>query len=120
MALHDIADRNLIHLTNLRQFYYVYIGLYETSLCKSVIKVVYFYFRQPKKKGDIATSLTVSPWKIHTVMTPHYPNLGSTSDWLKQISQAARPIRSITYILVVPRNVCFLKLLLTLRSTFAA
>ena len=57
MALHDIADRNVIHLTNLRQF----IGLYETSLCKSVIKVVYFYFRQPKKKGDIATSLTVSP-----------------------------------------------------------
>ena len=45
MALHDIADRNLIHLTNLRQFYYVYVGLYETSLCKSVIKVVYFYFR---------------------------------------------------------------------------
>ena len=62
MASHDIADRNLIHLTNLRQFYYVYIGLYESSLCKSVIKVVYFYFRQPKKKGDIATSLTVSPW----------------------------------------------------------
>ena len=30
MALHDIADRNVIHLTNLRQF----IGLYETSLQK--------------------------------------------------------------------------------------
>ena len=61
MALHDIADRNLIHLTNLQQFYYVFIGLYETFLCKSVIKVLYFYFRQPEKTGDIATSLTVSP-----------------------------------------------------------
>ena len=32
MALHDIADRiyNLIHLTNLHQFCYVYIGLGRT------------------------------------------------------------------------------------------
>ena len=27
-------------------------------------------------------------------MTRHYPNLGSASDWLNQISHAARPIRS--------------------------
>ena len=53
MASHDIADRNLIHLTNLHQFYHVYIGLYGTSLCESVIKVLYFYFRQPEKTGDI-------------------------------------------------------------------
>ena len=103
IALHDIADRNLIHLTNLHQFYYVYIGLYETSLSKSIIKVLYFYFRQPEKTGDIASSLTVSPEitsekreQKSILMTPHYPNLGSASDWLKQISQAARPIRSIT------------------------
>ena len=31
----------------------------------------------------------------------HYPDLGSASDWLKQISHAARPIRSTTQILVV-------------------
>ena len=37
-------------------------------------------------------------------MTRHYPDLGSASDWLKQISHAARPIRSITQIWVVTRH----------------
>ena len=31
-------------------------------------------------------------------MMPHYPDLGSASDWLKQISHRARPIRSTTQI----------------------
>ena len=31
----------------------------------------------------------------------HYPDLGSASDWLNQISHAARPIRSTSQILVV-------------------
>ena len=31
----------------------------------------------------------------------HYPELGSPSDWLKQISIAARPIRSTTQIWVL-------------------
>ena len=31
----------------------------------------------------------------------HYPDLGSSSDWLNQISHAARPIRSTTHIWVV-------------------
>ena len=73
MALHDIADRNLIHLTNLRQFYYVYIGLYETSLCKSVIKVVYFYFRQPKKKRrhcDVTNGFPVKNPHCHDASLP--------------------------------------------------
>ena len=34
-------------------------------------------------------------------MTRHYPDLGSASDWLNQISHAARPIRSPTQIWVV-------------------
>ena len=34
-------------------------------------------------------------------MMCHYPDLGSASDWLKQISQAAQPIRSSTLICVV-------------------
>ena len=29
-------------------------------------------------------------------MKRHYPDLGSASDWLNQISHAARPIRSTT------------------------
>ena len=37
-------------------------------------------------------------------MTRHYPDLGSASDWLKQISQAVRPIRSTTLIWVVTRH----------------
>ena len=39
-------------------------------------------------------------------MTRHYPDLGNASDWLKQISQAARPIRSSTQIWVVTRHQC--------------
>ena len=37
-------------------------------------------------------------------MTRHNPDLGSASDWLKQISHAARPIRSTTQIWVVTRH----------------
>ena len=37
-------------------------------------------------------------------MTRHYPDLGSASDWLNQISHAARPIRSTTQIWVVMRH----------------
>ena len=38
------------------------------------------------------------------LMTRHYPDLGAASDWLKQISQAARPIRSTTQIWVATRH----------------
>ena len=37
-------------------------------------------------------------------MTRHYPDLGSASDWLNQIFQAAQPIRSTTQIWVVTRH----------------
>ena len=37
------------------------------------------------------------------LMTRHYPDLGSASDWLKQISHAVRPIRSTTQLLVLTR-----------------
>ena len=37
-------------------------------------------------------------------MTSHYPDLGSTSDWLKQISRVAEPIRRTTEIWVVTRH----------------
>ena len=38
------------------------------------------------------------------MMTRHYPDLGSGSDWLNQIYPAARPIRSTTQIWVVTRH----------------
>ena len=37
-------------------------------------------------------------------MTRHYPDLGSVSDRLKQISKKARPIRSTTHIWEVTRH----------------
>ena len=37
-------------------------------------------------------------------MTRHYPYLGSASDWLNQISDAAGPIRSTTQIWAVTRH----------------
>ena len=37
-------------------------------------------------------------------MTCRYPDLGSASDWLNQIFQAARPIRSTTQFRVVTRH----------------
>ena len=39
--------------------------------------------------------------KNFKVITYHYPDLGSASNWLKQISLAARPIRSTTQICLV-------------------
>ena len=42
--------------------------------------------------------------QVFLLMTRLYPDLGSASDWLKQISHAARPIRSITQIWVVTRH----------------
>ena len=37
-------------------------------------------------------------------MTRQYPGLGSTSDWLNQISHVGRPIRSTTQILVAKQH----------------
>jgi len=37
-------------------------------------------------------------------MTRHYPDLGSASDWLNQVSHAARSVRSTTQIWVVNRH----------------
>ena len=39
-----------------------------------------------------------------TIAWENYPDLSSASDWLNQISHAARPIRSTTQIWVVTRN----------------
>ena len=38
------------------------------------------------------------------MMTRHYPDLGSASDWLDKISHEARPIRSTTKIWIVTRH----------------
>ena len=40
----------------------------------------------------------------YILMARHYPDLGRASDWLKQISHAARPIRSTTQNWIVTRH----------------
>ena len=55
-----------------------------------------------RKQLHFATSALVFPGndvlrmerRNPSLKAPHYPDLGSASDWLKQISRAARPIRS--------------------------
>ena len=51
-----------------------------------------------------------------TLMTHHYPDLGRASDWLKQISNVARPIRSSTQIWQVIRHQCGISVLFYLTS----
>ena len=57
-----------------------------------------------------ATTGLPAKWRLRNecrnsrLMTRHYPDLGSASDWLKQISRAARPIRSSIQIWVVTRH----------------
>ena len=40
------------------------------------------------------------------MIASHYPDLGSTSVWLKQIFHVALPIRSTTQIWVITRQQC--------------
>ena len=42
--------------------------------------------------------------KLHHLMTRHYQDLGSASNWLNQIFHAAQPIRSTNQIWVVTRH----------------
>ena len=59
--------------------------------------------------GDATTGFPAK-WRLRNerrnsiLMTRHYPDLGSASDWLNQISHAARPIRRTTQISVVTRH----------------
>ena len=65
--------------------------------------------RKPPTFRDATTKLPRKMTSKHRrrnsiLMTCHYPDLGSNSDWLKQISDAERPIRSTTQIFVVTRH----------------
>ena len=59
--------------------------------------------------GDTTTGFPAK-WRLinerwnSILMTRHYPDLGSASDWLDQISHTARPIRGTTQIWVVTRH----------------
>ena len=75
--------------------------LYLIVICSSLRKQPTF--------GDATTDFPTK-WRLSyerrnsILMTRHYPDLGSVSDWFNQISHAARPIRSTTQIWVVTRH----------------
>ena len=56
-------------------------------------------YQKPKKTADILQRHNWFPCKMTSeneyrnsvLMTRHYPDLGSASDWLKQISHTAQP-----------------------------
>ena len=49
-------------------------------------------------------------------MTCHYQDLGSASDWLRQILRAARPIRNTTQIWALTRHQCGISVLVSQTS----
>ena len=56
----------------------------------------------PEKTADISWSYHWFPWEMTSNCRQcHYPDLDSTSDWLKQISLVAQPIKTTTQIWVV-------------------
>ena len=71
------------------------------NLCRSVRKLPTF--------RDATTGFSAK-WRLRNecrnsiLMTCNYPYLDGTSDWLKEISYADRPIRSTTQISVVTRH----------------
>ena len=64
-------------------------------------------------RGGPWESVSLSSCRNSIVMTCHYLGLDSVSDWLKQISRAARPIRITTQIWVVTRHQHEISVLLT-------
>ena len=70
-----------------------------------------------------ATTGFSAKWRLRNecrnsiLMTRHYPDLGSASDWLNQISHAARPIRGTTQIWVVTRHQYGISALVSLTSS---
>ena len=52
------------------------------------------------------------------LMTCHYPDLGSTFDWLKQISHVAQPIRGTTQIWIVTHHQYGISALICSRMSF--
>ena len=90
-------------LENLEKLENVVIG-YSSSKCPGSSSL-----RKQPTFGDATTGFPAK-WRLRNdrrnsvLMTRHYPDLGSASDWLKQISHAGRPIRSTTQIWVVTRH----------------
>ena len=81
----------------------------EQASC-SVLAFVSFLSLRKQPTFPDATSGFPTKWRLtnerrnYILMTRRYSDLGSASDWFKQISRAARPVRSTTQIWLVTRH----------------
>ena len=75
----------------------------KTSFCFVLSRCMFFLLLVAWESSRHFTGVSAK-WRPRkdsrssVLMTYHYPDLGSASDWLKQNSLAARPIRSTTMI----------------------
>ena len=75
----------------------------KTSFCFVLSRCMFFLLLVAWESSRHFTGVSAK-WRLRNdsrssvLMTYHYPDLGSASDWLKQNSFAARPIRSTTMI----------------------
>ena len=80
-----------------------------TSSALVNIFLIWTSLRKGPTFGDATTGFPAK-WRQRNerrnsmLMTRHYPDLGSASDWLNQISHEERPIRNTTHIWVVTRH----------------
>ena len=85
------------------------LNLNLTFAVNVTLNLSYISLRKQPTLSD-ATAGFLAKWRLRNkrrnsiLMTRHYPDLASPSDWLKKISHAARPIRSTTQIWVVTRQ----------------
>ena len=75
-----------------------------------LILVWWIKLASPNKAFGHATTAFSVRWRLRNeprnsiLMTRQYPGMGSVSDWLKQISRAARTIRNTTHTWVLTRH----------------
>ena len=100
----------LVALISLMRTYWIsQASLYLCALSYLWCVLIFFSLRKQPTFGDATTGFPAK-WRLRNwrrnsiLMTLHYSDLSSASDWLNQISHTVRPIRSTTLIWVVTRH----------------
>ena len=81
----------------------------NTNATTPLTSVRSFSLRKQPTFGDVTTGFPAK-WRLRNerrnsiLMTRHYPDLGSTSDWSCRVGNLIQPIRSTTQIWVVTRH----------------
>ena len=100
-----LVDLEMV-LLSLHAFHDTLIMLKSLSI---LFGIKFLSLRKQPTFGDATTGFHTK-WRLRNeyrnsiLMTCHYPDLGSASDWLNQISHAVWSIRSTTQIWVVMRH----------------